>query len=464
MLVVTTNYAEMSTYNEDKLEGVDIRLYGAHSIDEPGYENFDSSYAIQKALNDRGVIDLGSGIYNVSKQLHIYNDTTIISDGAVVNKMFDVDWNEYLFVNYETVATNITFKDTIFNLKPNDSIKDENAVFISLRNQVKNLTFDNVTFKNAGNWCVALTRDGEVDPIDYSKNITIKDCTVESVDSPKGLFFVLMQVDGFSIEGNYFNKGKGQIFLSYAKNGEVIGNTIEGLDNYWGSDRHLGGIDLYNGCENIVVDSNKLSSNGNINEINVVAIRSKNNTDITISNNEIEWNNLASEAISIRKDDTSNLNTSNHYIIGNTITGSVQNGIRLISLVENRSIDNVYIEDNILKTSLIILHPTAILNNISYNNIYIDNNICAGISSWECPNYNSQITNNTVYAEGDAGIYARDMVNATVTGNKVINNNGVLDYGIDYSYSIGITVGRNTFVNTWRNYKNYYAKNITVVN
>lgn len=439
---------------------IDVRDYGAHSITEPGYANFDSSRAIQSALNKGGIIDFGDGTYNVDHQIHIYSNTTMISSGATLNKTFDIDWNQYMFVCYDAAPSNITIKDMTFNLKAKSSVKDENAVFISLRKPTTNLIIENVTFKNAGKWCVALTQSDFNGT--YSKNITIKNCTVEAVENPLNSFFVIMNTDNFLIEGNKFNRGKCQIFVSCSKNGKILKNELKGIDNFWNQADQLGGIDLYNECSNIVVDSNYLESNGKIYDPLVVGIRSKNNSNIYITNNKIEWNNNAVAAIDIRKDGTSTASTSNHYLRYNTVTGTSPMGIKLISIVEGTSINNIYMENNTLKTSSIVLHGTDSLSKVSYNNIYVNNNVCAEISCWKFANSYCQIKYNKIYATGSVGIYARDMINATVSGNTIIGLQK-LAYGIDYSYSKGISLEKNYFTNVTAAYKNYNAVNASVV-
>lgn len=49
---------------------IDVKKFGAHSIDEPGYENFDSSKAIQAAHDSRekGIVFL-SGVYRIDKTI-----------------------------------------------------------------------------------------------------------------------------------------------------------------------------------------------------------------------------------------------------------------------------------------------------------------------------------------------------------------------------------------------------------
>jgi len=441
------------------VEGLSILDFGAHSIDEAGYESFDSTSAIQTALNEGGLIDFGSGVYNVSRQLLISNDTIITSEGATINKMFNVAGGTSLFSGMASKPKNITVQNITLNLKGSSSVNDENTSGFSFKSATTNLTIQNVIFLNAGAGAVVVSQEYYTG-IDTSKNINFLNNQVYTNENPQGPIFMLMSVDGFRVSGNYVTRGKGQVWLSFTVNGSITNNTLEKIDNYWSYEAHLGGIELYNGCDNVLVDSNILSSNGVINEPFIVGIRSKNNSNITISNNQIEWSNIATEAINVRKDETYYLNTYNHYVTGNVITGTSEEGIKVVSVLEDSIIDNVYIENNTLVNSGITLHGTSVRTNVAYNHIYIRNNTAASISSWKFANSDCEITGNTVYASGSSGICARDMVNSIVSNNTIINTDGTLVYGIDYSYSSFMDIGNNVFVDVEDEYKGYNSSDI----
>jgi len=445
-----------------ELEGKSVLDYGAHSTDERGYANYDSTSAIQTALNQGGVIDFGTGTYNVSRQLLISNDTIITSEDATINKMFNKVGGSALFTAKSSQPKNITVQNITLNLKGNNSVLDENTEGFSFKTTTTNLTIQNVIFLNAGASAVVVSQEYTED-VKTSKNINFLNNEVYTNDNPQGPIFMLMSVDGFVVDGNYVTRGKGQVWLSFTVNGSITNNTLEKIDNYWSYEAHLGGIELYNGCDNVLIDSNKLSSNGEINDSFIVGIRSKNNSNITISNNEIEWSNTATEAINVRKDETYYLNTFNHYVTGNVITGTSEEGIKVVSIVEGSIIDNVYIEDNTLENSGITLNGTEVVDNVKYNHIYIRNNTATSISSWKFNNSNCEIVNNTVYANDRVGIYARDMVNSLVSGNTVYNTSGDVVYGIDYSYSRSMKIGKNSFINIENSYKTYNSSNITYI-
>ena len=55
-----------------------IQDYGAHSVTEPGYTAFDSTAAIQQAINSGNPVYVPPGVYEISATLTLPQDATIL--------------------------------------------------------------------------------------------------------------------------------------------------------------------------------------------------------------------------------------------------------------------------------------------------------------------------------------------------------------------------------------------------
>ena len=405
---------------------IKIKDFGAHSIDEKGYSQFDSSASINKAIqyakqNGKDSIDFGSGRY-YAKELALESNIIYFStEGAEIIASPNIKvWQSIFKAEYKT---NVTIKGLKFNgnwdIVPGDS--ESGSILVSLTGS-KNISIESCYFYH--NNFSAISIQSNCNYITIKNNeINDTDCGIISVHEASNY----ITIDNNIIYGSKIKNSEPIAIFNSNKTG--LAHDIVISNNIVHDKINAHGI-LVTNAEKVLIKNNTIyncdqgigigtSSAGEV-------TTSKN---ITITGNDIY--NCISGGITAEVDNSS--------IYANVIHDIVGSGITLTSVHVNVFSTNTKIYNNTVTNtnSKIGSYEPAIRLQMSLNCIIEDNvvrdtrrnpnNFCAiQIQGQDC-NYNSVQNNNQLgdLLNGGYSIYIQDAKNTTVKNNRA----NVLDQG-----------------------------------
>ncbi|HEY5588331.1 MAG TPA: right-handed parallel beta-helix repeat-containing protein [Candidatus Paceibacterota bacterium] len=405
-----------------------IKYFDAHSIDEQGYSQFDSSAAINKAIqfakqNGKDSIDFGSGRYYAKDIALESNIIYFSSNGAEIIASPNIRvWQSVFIAKYKT---NIKIKGLKFNgnwdIVPGDS--ESGSILVSLTGS-QNISIENCYFYH--NNFSAILIQSNCNYITIKNNeINDTDCGIISTDEASNY----ITIDNNIIYGSKIKSSEPIAIFNSNETGLahdiVISNNIL-------HDKIYGHGILVTNAEKVLIKNNTIyncdqgigigtSSAGEV-------TTSKN---ITITGNDIY--NCISGGITAE--------VANSYIYNNDIHDIVGSGITLTSVHVNTFSTNTKIYNNTVTNSnskISSYEPAIRLQKSLYciieNNIVRDtrvnpNNFCAIQIQGEDCNYNIVQNNNALgkLIKGGYSIYIQNAKNTTVKNNRA----NVLDQGTD---------------------------------
>lgn len=426
--IATTNINNSTspvTNNISYSNSINIKDFGAHSIDEAGYSKFDSSVAINKAIQaakKKGStsVDFGSGKY-YAKTIWLESNITYFSNnGAELIASPDIKVWKSVFEAID--KTNITIKglkiDGNWDVVPGDT--NSGSMLISLT------TCTNVVIENcylSHNWYLAILLQNSCN------YITIKNNTIYDTDC--GVLTAQDASNNLTIDNNiiYGNKNQNSepiaIFNSNAKG---LSHDITITNNTLHDKKHGSGILVMN-AEKITIKGNTIYNTDqgicigmSRDRIDKTKIVSKN---ITITENKI--NNCVSGGILAEISDSlisknkisditgsgitltsrvSGLFSSNNTIIDNTVTNinskpeQQEPAIRL-----QNSLNCIVGKNTIIDNRAIVMHYFIIqVQGSACNNNIVENNTNLGLTKKNGYQIYVQAASNTILRNNKATI------------------------------------------------------------
>ncbi|HEY5588332.1 MAG TPA: right-handed parallel beta-helix repeat-containing protein [Candidatus Paceibacterota bacterium] len=414
---------------------IKIKDFGAHSIDEQGYSKFDSSSAINKAIqfakqSGRNSIDFGNGRYYANNILLESNITYFSIDDAEIISSSNIKVWESIFAAEH--KSNIIIKGLKFNgnwdvVAGNDQ---EGSMLVSLSTS-KDVSIENCYFYQNKFSAISIQSN--------CNNITIKNNEIKDTDC--GIITVHEASNYITIDNNiiYGNKMKvSEPIAIYNSNKNGLAHDITITNNTVYGKVYATGILVTNAVKVLIKNNNIYNCDLGIG----IGVSSPTDSSVTICKNiTITKNNIydcISGGITAEVADSSIYSNIIHDIVGS--------GITLTASHANTFSTNTKIYDNTVTNtnSKVGNYEPAIrlqksLNCVIENNIVRDtrvnpNNFCAiQVQGKDC-NYNVVQNNKELgnLLKGGYSIYIQDAKNTTVKNNKA----NVLNQGTGTS-SIG---------------------------
>ncbi|MDP4146499.1 MAG: right-handed parallel beta-helix repeat-containing protein [Bacillota bacterium] len=325
---------------------VNIKDFGAHSIDEAGYSDFDSSSAINNAIqyaknNGYTTVDFGSGRYYADKIFVESNITYKATGGAtlIAAPTSQINTGVIQASNKSNMVFDGVNIDGNMDVVPGD-IQSGHAL-------IKMITCSNLTFVNCylhDNWYVGISLENGCDHI-VARNNSI-------YDTDSGIISVGTPTNYVTIDSNEIWGGKNQ----HSEPISIYNDGVQGLShdititNNSLHDKTLGlGIHLRN-TSNVLVSGNTIyntavgigagtggidpSSNHVIGQVDIM------DENITISNNDINNCGIGMQ-LELSDSTVSNNNVSNINGTGIWLESPQGRYINQNTLVTQNTITNV---------------------------------------------------------------------------------------------------------------------------
>lgn len=418
-------------------QAVSITAFGAHSITEKGYEHFDSSNAINKAIqyaaqNNIPNVDFGSGKY-YAKNISLESNITYSSvEGAELIASSDIKlWHSVLGASNKN---NITIKGLTINgnkdIVYGNSSEGSYLVFFSYCN---NITVDNCYLYN--NKYLAISLQNNCNYITIKHNIIYDtDCGISTQHSPCNNLLI----DGNTISGSSENQTSEPISI-YNNNDSGFAHDIVITNNTVHDKSNASGILVVN-ATNILVKGNTVYNC--CNGINVGIDGYMTGSRLSIPYNiTISENNVYNCEYGIRGE------LNNSLISKNTLTNLDHIGIGLFTQNSSSNIANNTIINNTITNinSIDQREPAIVLTNtsnciIDKNSIFDTRAKTLNFMSIQVSGTDSDsniIQNNTNLGPAKSGyqIYVQSSKNTTVQNNVAT----ILDEGIQTKLLNNIT-------------------------
>ena len=93
-------------------EAVNIRDFGAHSVDESGFGTFDSKAAIQAAINTGKPVIVPPGVFEIGGTLNLPRNTVILGSPQFSYENYNDDW-QIRIPGYAKVASIIQLRSGV---------------------------------------------------------------------------------------------------------------------------------------------------------------------------------------------------------------------------------------------------------------------------------------------------------------------------------------------------------------
>ena len=207
---------------------ISITDFGAHSITESGFSNFDSRAAIQAAIDTGAPVFIPPGVFEISGTLNLPRNTVIIGSPQFSYENYNDDW-QVRIPGYGKVASIIQFRSGVHTnffspITSTTSAFEDTLVsgvcFRSLQTSPLDFVFagfDGVKIEN----CRFENIAGAVikgNALNYGSTFLVKDCFLVGCN----LFNVSMSVADVVVDGNFFS---GCRVLNYLVNTASISYT-----------------------------------------------------------------------------------------------------------------------------------------------------------------------------------------------------------------------------------------------
>lgn len=392
---------------------VNIQDFGAHAINEPGYNDFDSSEFINKTIDAGKNVSIPGNIYKIKSAIILRNGVTlqgqrgiskIVIDDSFVKGKYCPDnefaiYNEHFSGKYnENTLDSITIDGIDFDLTKVS--QDSISTILGLAN-IKKANITNCRFFVKG-----LIGATNLDIYASSKNVTIRNCEfINTTNAPTGGCIWIRNLnldtgnensitDNILVDSCHFSKSSNDEALAvYTVKGSIRNvNITNNVFNFTGYR-----IDIP-----ISVYSN--SKNGYIEGVN-------------FSNNTINADDFTSRVVMIN--DTKSAGYINNIEICNNIINVKASATETTKVVSTGSnAKNVTISNNKISN----VGSISLYTGIEGGKI-VDSNTVIGSFKENSINYADSVTNNKV--------------NGSSIGNSsIINNNTIWNTKIGIKYTI----------------------------
>lgn len=417
----TKSTTVQSTTSVVSTKTVNIKDFGAHSIDEKGYEKFDSSQAINKAIqyaaaNKISTVDFGSGKY-YAKDIWLESNITYFSkQGAELIAAADIKvWHSVLSA---TNKTNIKIEGLTVNGNKSAVFgNDQIGSFMILFSTCNNVTVQNCYLYNS--WSLAILLQNNCNYVTIKNNkIYDTDCGIISAhDASNNLL-----IDGNTIYGSKENQMSEPISI-YNNNAKGLAHDITITNNIVHDKLNASGIFVVNATKVLIKGNTAYNCYLGINigiDTSMIGDKVTASSDITITENNIydctagitgelsnslisknKLNDLKSTGIWLT---TKNVKfpISNNKIIDNNVTNVNSLGAQEPAIRLGNTSNCIIEKNNVSDTRSKALHWFVIqvagrnsTNNIVRNNTSLGNTSQKGYQIYVQDANNTTVQNNT---------------------------------------------------------------------